>query len=187
VKIHQNFVNFHQILLKFTNIHMDFQLTNFFGEFYMIFFWVDLLGPSEAQLWCKTYADSVSRGNFRLRGCRWVDQTGNRERHCPRTMTTGLWLDKQWESSGMTGVGWQEILVDLLIQSDLWSRSNHGLMSFVTTISRIMSSHCSIRAHLERFTIVEDPINDRIRESGNRNFGRKNNCEESNPNMNITD
>jgi hypothetical protein len=30
-------VNFHKILLKFTKIRMDFQLTNFFGEFYMIF------------------------------------------------------------------------------------------------------------------------------------------------------
>jgi hypothetical protein len=33
VKIHTNFVNFHKILLKFT---MDFQLTNFFGEIFMI-------------------------------------------------------------------------------------------------------------------------------------------------------
>jgi hypothetical protein len=31
-------MNFHKILLKFTKIRMDFQLTNFFGEFYMIFF-----------------------------------------------------------------------------------------------------------------------------------------------------
>jgi hypothetical protein len=30
-------MNFHKILLKFTKIRMDFQLTNFFGEFYMIF------------------------------------------------------------------------------------------------------------------------------------------------------
>jgi hypothetical protein len=30
--------------------------------------------------------------------------------------------------------------------------------SFVTTISRVMSGHCSIRAHLERFKIVGDPI-----------------------------
>jgi hypothetical protein len=37
VKIHQHFVDFHKILLKFTKICMDFQLTNFFGEFYMIF------------------------------------------------------------------------------------------------------------------------------------------------------
>jgi hypothetical protein len=37
VKIHKNFGNFHKILLKFTKIRMDFQLTNFFGEFYMIF------------------------------------------------------------------------------------------------------------------------------------------------------
>jgi hypothetical protein len=28
----------------------------------------------------------------------------------------------------------------------------------VTTISRVMSDHCSIRAHLERFRIVGDPI-----------------------------
>jgi hypothetical protein len=31
-------VNFHKILLKFTKIRMDFQLTKFFGEFYMNFF-----------------------------------------------------------------------------------------------------------------------------------------------------
>jgi hypothetical protein len=30
-------MNFHKILLKFTKIRMDFQLTNFFGEFYIIF------------------------------------------------------------------------------------------------------------------------------------------------------
>jgi hypothetical protein len=30
-------MDFHKILLKFTKIRMDFQLTNFFGEFYMIF------------------------------------------------------------------------------------------------------------------------------------------------------
>jgi hypothetical protein len=36
VKIPTNFVNFHKILLKFTKIRMDFKLTNFFGEFYMI-------------------------------------------------------------------------------------------------------------------------------------------------------
>jgi hypothetical protein len=30
-------MNFHKVLLKFTKIRMDFQLTNFFGEFYMIF------------------------------------------------------------------------------------------------------------------------------------------------------
>jgi hypothetical protein len=29
-------MNFHKILLKFTKIRIDFQLTNFFGEFYMI-------------------------------------------------------------------------------------------------------------------------------------------------------
>jgi hypothetical protein len=30
-------MNFHKILLKFTKIRMNFQLTNFIGEFYMIF------------------------------------------------------------------------------------------------------------------------------------------------------
>jgi hypothetical protein len=30
-------------------------------------------------------------------------------------------------------------------------------MSFVTTISSVMSGHCSIRAHLDRFKIVSDP------------------------------
>jgi hypothetical protein len=63
-------------------------------------------------------------------------------------------MDKQWQH------GWQigDTLADLLIQSDLWSQSNHGLMdrrrSFATTISRVMSGHCSIRVHLERFKIV---------------------------------
>jgi hypothetical protein len=48
-------------------------------------------------------------------------------------------------------------MADLLIQSDLWSRSNHGQAEerrFVTTISRVMSKHGSVRAHLERFRIV---------------------------------
>jgi hypothetical protein len=38
VKINKILGNFHKILLKFTKIRMDFQLTKFFGEFYMIFF-----------------------------------------------------------------------------------------------------------------------------------------------------
>jgi hypothetical protein len=38
VNFNKILVNFHKILLKFTKIRMDFQLTNFFGEFYMIFF-----------------------------------------------------------------------------------------------------------------------------------------------------
>jgi hypothetical protein len=55
--------------------------------------------------------------------------------------------------------GRQEILGDLRIQSDLWSRSNQAEeRNFVTTISRFMSGHCSIRAHLERFKVVGDPI-----------------------------
>jgi hypothetical protein len=37
VKINKILLNFHKILLKFTKIRMDFQLTNFFGEIYMIF------------------------------------------------------------------------------------------------------------------------------------------------------
>jgi hypothetical protein len=32
----QILVNFKNFLLKFTKIRVDFQLTNFFGEFYMI-------------------------------------------------------------------------------------------------------------------------------------------------------
>jgi hypothetical protein len=54
VKDHTNFVNFHKILLKFTKIRMDFQLTNFFGEFYMIFSlsdWVE--GCILVSLWMK--------------------------------------------------------------------------------------------------------------------------------------
>jgi hypothetical protein len=30
--------------------------------------------------------------------------------------------------------------------------------SFVTSVSRIMSGHCSVRSHLDRFGIVEDPM-----------------------------
>jgi hypothetical protein len=48
VKINKILVNIHKILLKFTKIRMDFQLTKFFGEFYMIFFLsVDLDALSE--------------------------------------------------------------------------------------------------------------------------------------------
>jgi hypothetical protein len=36
-KINKICMNFHKILLKFTKIRMNFQLTNFFGEFNMIF------------------------------------------------------------------------------------------------------------------------------------------------------
>jgi hypothetical protein len=38
VKINKVLMNIHKILLNFTKIRMDFQLTKFFGEFYMIFF-----------------------------------------------------------------------------------------------------------------------------------------------------
>jgi hypothetical protein len=73
-------------------------------------------------------------------------------------MTTGYWLDKQWLCSGNM-VGGQETLADFIIQSDLWSRSNHDgkaeERSFVTKISRGLSDHYSIRAHLERFTMFQ--------------------------------
>jgi hypothetical protein len=51
-------------------------------------------------------------------------------------MTTGYWLGKQWLIKKVNKqwlnngnmVSGQEILANLLIQSNLWSRSNHGLM-----------------------------------------------------------
>jgi hypothetical protein len=39
-----------------------------------------------------------------------------------------------------------------------WFDGQAEKRSFVTTISRIMSDHSSIRAHQERFKIVRDPI-----------------------------
>jgi hypothetical protein len=47
--------------------------------------------------------------------------------HGQKTVASDHRIDKQWLSSGNM-VGGQEILADLLIQSDLWSRSNHILM-----------------------------------------------------------
>jgi hypothetical protein len=53
-KINKICMNFHKILLKFTKIRMDFQLTNFFGEFYMIFSLSgSLLSPSRRALGCR--------------------------------------------------------------------------------------------------------------------------------------
>jgi hypothetical protein len=40
----------------------------------------------------------------------------------------------------------------------LWFDGQTKERSFVTTISRVVSGHCSIRAHLEQFRIVGDPI-----------------------------
>jgi hypothetical protein len=59
--------------------------------------------------------------------------------------------------------GEQEILADLLIQSDLisvkpWIDGQAEERGFLTTISRVMSGHCSIRAHLKRYRIIGDPI-----------------------------
>jgi hypothetical protein len=39
-----------------------------------------------------------------------------------------------------------------------WFTDQVEKRSFVTTISRVMFGHCSIRAHLDRFRIVGDPI-----------------------------
>jgi hypothetical protein len=46
----------------------------------------------------------------------------------------------------------------LVVSVKPWFDGQAEDRSFVTTISRVMSGHCSIRAHLKRFRIFGDPI-----------------------------
>jgi hypothetical protein len=64
------------------------------------------------------------------------------------------WPDDNIEWHGqMTVANDNRILADLLIHFKLWYWSNLDGQAeegrFLTTISRVMSRHCSIRAHLE--------------------------------------
>jgi hypothetical protein len=45
-----------------------------------------------------------------------------------------------------------------VVSVEPWFDGQTEERSFVTKISRVMSGHCSIRAHLEQFGIVGDPI-----------------------------
>jgi hypothetical protein len=39
-----------------------------------------------------------------------------------------------------------------------WSKGQKEARSFVTSVSRIMSGHSSVRSHLDRFGVIEDPM-----------------------------
>jgi hypothetical protein len=58
--------------------------------------------------------------------------------------------------TGVTGGFAHSIQPVVLVKP--WFDGQAEERSFVTTISRVMSDHCSIPAHLERFIIVGDPI-----------------------------
>jgi hypothetical protein len=59
---------------------------------------------------------------------------------------------KQWKLVGRFAHSIQPV-----VSVKPWFDEHAEERSFVTTISKVISSHCSIRAHLERFRIVMDP------------------------------
>jgi hypothetical protein len=66
---------------------------------------------------------------------------------------------KQWQHVWRTGdTGRFMHSIRPVVSVKPWFDGQAEERSFVTTISRVMSDHCSIRAHLERFKIVGDPI-----------------------------
>jgi hypothetical protein len=67
-------------------------------------------------------------------------------------------MAKQWQHvwTGDTGRFMHSIRPVVSVKP--WFDGQTEERSFVTTISRVISGHCSIRAHLERFKIVGDPI-----------------------------
>jgi hypothetical protein len=66
---------------------------------------------------------------------------------------------KQWQYVWRTGdTGRLANSIRTVVSVKPWFDEQAEERSFVTTISRIMSGHCSIRAYLERFRIVGDPI-----------------------------
>jgi hypothetical protein len=66
---------------------------------------------------------------------------------------------KQWQHVWRTGdTGRITYSIRPVVSVKPWFDGQAVGRSFVTTISRVMSAHCSIRAHLERFKIVGDPI-----------------------------
>jgi ribonuclease HI len=66
---------------------------------------------------------------------------------------------KQWQHVWRTeDTGRFTHAIRPLVSVKPWFDGQTEEKSFVTTISRVMSGYCSIRAHLERFRIVGDPI-----------------------------
>jgi hypothetical protein len=66
---------------------------------------------------------------------------------------------KQWQHVWRTGdIGRFVHSLQPVVLVKPWFDGQVEERSFVTTISRVMSGHCSNRAHLERFRIVGDPI-----------------------------
>jgi hypothetical protein len=66
---------------------------------------------------------------------------------------------KQWQHVWRTGdTGRFAHSIRPVVSVKPWFDGQTEERSFVTTISRAMSGHRSIRAHLERFRIVGDPI-----------------------------
>jgi hypothetical protein len=77
----------------------------------------------------------------------WPDRWG---RHRPRTNEGGQWpQDISYTSNSKAAATRLEDRIHCLETEE---------KSFTTTILRVMSNHCSIWAHLERFKIVGDPI-----------------------------
>jgi hypothetical protein len=66
---------------------------------------------------------------------------------------------KQWEHDWRTrDTGPFAHSIRPVVSVEPWFDRQVEKRSFVTTISRVMSGHCSIQAHLERLKIVGDPI-----------------------------
>jgi hypothetical protein len=66
---------------------------------------------------------------------------------------------KQWQHAWRTGdTGRFAYSIRPVVSVKPWFDGQVEERSSVTTLSRVMSGHCSIRAHLERFRIVGDPI-----------------------------
>jgi hypothetical protein len=66
---------------------------------------------------------------------------------------------KQWQHVWRTGdTGQFPHSIRPVVSVKPWFDGQEEERRFVTTISRVMSGHCSIRAHLERYRIVGDPM-----------------------------
>jgi hypothetical protein len=66
---------------------------------------------------------------------------------------------KQWQHGWQTeDTGQFAHSIRPVVSVKPWFEGQTEERSFATTISRVMSGHCSIRAHLERFRIFGDPI-----------------------------
>jgi hypothetical protein len=66
---------------------------------------------------------------------------------------------KQWQHVWRTGdTGRFAHSIQPMFSVKPWFDGQADERSLVPTISRVMSGHCSSRAHLERFRIIGDPI-----------------------------